>query len=154
MVIPLWQKREYVMQLRPLADQARRRAAVSETLRIELDARVADYNTALERKYAYPSALQVVDAVSKLLPDDTWLTQFELKSMAKGKEMQRDLLVRGETANAGRLVQLFEESQLFAQAAPRSPTTKIQPGPGEIFDLGAQLKTRRRAGGGARRPRR
>ena len=39
-VIPLWQKREYVMQLNPLADQARRRAAVSETLRAELDARV------------------------------------------------------------------------------------------------------------------
>ena len=35
---------------------------------------------------------------------------------------------------------LLEESKLFAQAAPRSPTTKIQPGPGEIFDLGAQLR--------------
>ena len=34
----------------------------------------------------------------------------------------------------------FEESTLFAQTAPRSPTTKIQPGPGEIFDLGAQVK--------------
>jgi hypothetical protein len=86
--------------------------------------------------------LQVVDAVSKLLPDDTWLTQFELKTLAKGKETQRDLLVRGETANAGHLVQLFEESNMFAQAAPRSQTTKIQPGPGEIFDLGAQLKAR------------
>jgi general secretion pathway protein L len=141
-VIPLWQKRDYVMQLSMLADQARGRAAISETLRAELDARVADYNTALERKYLYPGALQVVDAVSKLLPDDTWLTQFELKSMAKGKETQREMLLRGESANAGHLVQLFEESQLFAQAAPRSPTTKIQPGPGEIFDLGAQLKAR------------
>ena len=141
-VIPLWQKREYVMQLTTLADEARRRAAVSETLRSELDARVSDYNAALERKYAFPSALQVVNAVSKLLPDDTWLTQFELKTMAKGKETQRELLVRGETANAGHLVALFEDSQLFAQAAPRSQTTKIQPGPGEIFDLGAQLKTR------------
>ena len=140
--IPLWQKREYAKELRTLADQARARAAISETLRIELDTRVADYNTALERKYAFPSALAVVDTVSKLLPDDTWLTQFELKSLAKGKETQRDLLVRGETANAGRLVQLLEESQLFAQAAQRGPTTKIQPGPGEIFDLGAQLKPR------------
>ena len=102
--IPLWQKREYAKELRTLADQARARAAISETLRIELDTRVADYNTALERKYAFPSALAVVDTVSKLLPDDTWLTQFELKSLAKGKETQRDLLVRGETANAGRLV--------------------------------------------------
>jgi Fimbrial assembly protein (PilN) len=82
----------------------------------------------------------VVDEVSRVLPDDTWLTQFEMKSLAKGKETQREILVRGETANAGRLVQLVEESPLFAQTAPRSPTTKIQPGPGEIFDLGAQLK--------------
>jgi hypothetical protein len=49
-------------------------------------------------------------------------------------------LIRGESANAGRLVTLLEDSRLFTQAAPRSPTTKIQPGPGEIFDLGAQLK--------------
>ncbi len=139
-VVPLWQKREYAIALGTLADEARARAAVSETLRLELDTQVADYNAALERKYAYPGALQVVDAVSKIMPDDTWLMQFELKSVAKGKEMQRELLMRGESANAGRLVQLFEESALFAQAAPRSQTTKIQPGPGEIFDLGAQLK--------------
>jgi general secretion pathway protein L len=140
--IPLWQKRDYVMQLATLADEARKRAAVSETLRAELNARVADYNFALERKYAFPSALLVVDTVSKLMPDDTWLTQFDLKSTSKGKEIQREILVRGETLNAGRLVQLMEESQLFAQSGQRGPTTKIQPGPGEIFDLGAQLKPR------------
>jgi len=140
--IPLWQKRDYVLQLAAQADQARGRAAVSETLRAELNARVADYNFALERKYAFPGSLAVVDTVSKVLPDDTWLTQFELKSMAKGKEVQRELALRGETSNAGRLVQLFEESQMFTQAAQRGPTTKIQPGPGEIFDLGAQLKQR------------
>ena len=59
--------------------------------------------------------------MSKVLPDDTWLTQFELKSVAKGKEVQRELMLRGETSNAGRLVQLFEESQMFAQAAQRGP---------------------------------
>ena len=139
-LIPVWQKRDYAIQLDTVVAQARGRASVSEALRGELDARVGEFNAALERKYAYPSALVVVDTVSKLLPDDTWLTQFELKTVAKGKEMQRELLVRGESANAGRLVQLFESSQLFAQATPRSPTTKIQPGPGEIFDLGAQLK--------------
>jgi general secretion pathway protein L len=139
-VIPVWQKREYAIELNQLAGQARTQAAVSEALRAELDARVGDFNVVLDRKYAYPSALAVVDTVSKLLPDDTWLTQFELKTVAKGKEAQRELLLRGESANAGRLVALFEGSELFAQAAPRSPTTKIQPGPGEIFDLGAQLK--------------
>lgn len=140
--IPLWQKREYVRDLQALADQTRARAAVSETLRLELDTRIADYNAALERKFAFPGALAVVDTVSRVLPDDTWITQFDVKSLAKGKETQRELMLRGETANAGRLVQLFEESQFFTQAAQRGPTTKIQPGPGEIFDLGAQVKPR------------
>jgi general secretion pathway protein L len=138
--IPLWQKRDYVISLNALANDARAQAGVSEALRTELENKVGDYNFALERKYSYPSAFRVVDEVSRVLPDDTWLTQFEMKSLAKGKETQREILVRGETANAGRLVQLVEESPLFAQTAPRSPTTKIQPGPGEIFDLGAQLK--------------
>ena len=138
--IPLWQKRDYVIALNGLAGEARTQAAVSEALRAELETKVGEFNFALERKYAYPSAFRVVDEVSRVLPDDTWLTQFEMKSVAKGRETQREILVRGETANAGRLVQLFEESPLFAQTAPRSPTTKIQPGPGEIFDLGAQLK--------------
>jgi general secretion pathway protein L len=139
-VIPVWQKRHYVQQLSAEANEARGRAAISENLRAELNKRVADYNFALERKYAFPGALAVVDTVSRILPDDTWLTQFEIKTMAKGKDTQRDLMLRGETANAGRLVQLFEETQMFTQAAQRGPTTKIQPGPGEIFDLGAQLK--------------
>src|SRR4029453_17452254 len=138
--IPLWQKRDYVITLNALANDARAQAGVSEALRAELENKVGDYNFALERKSSSPSAFRVVDEVSRVLPDDTWLTQFEMKSLAKGKETQREILVRGETANAGRLVQLVEESTLFAQTAPRSPTTKIQPGPGEIFDLGAQLK--------------
>ncbi len=138
--IPLWQKRDYAIALNAVAADAKAQAAVSERLRAELETKVADFNFALEKKYAFPSAFRVVDEISRVLPDDTWLTQFEMKSIAKGKETQREILVRGETANAGRLVQLFEESPLFAQTAPRSPTTKIQPGPGEIFDLGAQLK--------------
>jgi len=78
--------------------------------------------------------------VTKLLPDDTWLTQLELKTTARGKDPRREIVLRGESGNAGRLISLLEESMLFGEAAPRSPTMKIQPGPGEIFDLGAQLK--------------
>src|SRR4029077_9208491 len=84
---------------------------------------------------------RVLEDVTHLLPDDTWLTQLELKSVSRGKDAQRELSLRGESANAGRLVSLLEDSKVFEQAAPRSPTTKIQPGPGEIFDVGAQLKT-------------
>src|SRR5438105_211956 len=138
--LPVWQKRDYVIALNDVAARAFQQAAVSESVRAQLERQVGDYNFALERKYAYPSTVQILDDVTRLLPDDTWLTQLEIKTNGRGKETQHELLLRGESANAGRLVTLLEDSRLFTQAAPRSPTTKIQPGPGEIFDLGAQLK--------------
>jgi hypothetical protein len=129
-----------VIALNDAAARAFQQAAVSESVHAQLERQVGDYNFALERKYAYPSTVQILDDVTRLLPDDTWLTQLEIKTNGRGKETQHELLLRGESANAGRLVTLLEDSRLFTQAAPRSPTTKIQPGPGEIFDLGAQLK--------------
>ena len=53
----------------------------------------------------------MLDDVTRLLPDDTWLTQLEIKTTARGKDSQRELLLRGESANAGRLVTLLEDSQ-------------------------------------------
>ena len=114
-------------------------ADAASGLRQQLETITGDYNYVLGKKYGFPSQVQVLNDVSKLLPDDTWLTQLEVKSAPRGKEPRRELLLRGESANAGRLVSLLEESKVFVEAAPRSPTTKIQPGPGEIFDLGAQV---------------
>jgi hypothetical protein len=139
-VVPLWQKRAYAIALARATDEARGQAAVSESLRAELDKLTADYNFVLERKYQFPPDLEVLHEVTKLLPDDTWLLQMEVKSSPRAKEPQRELLLRGESANAGRLISAFEESKAFMQAAPRSPITKIQPGPGEIFDLAAQVR--------------
>jgi general secretion pathway protein L len=139
LVLPVWQKREEAIALNQQSEQARQRAGASDALRTELERRVGEYNFALERKYAFPGTVQALDDITHLLPDDTWLTQLELRSV-RGKDGQRELTLRGESANAGKLVSLLEDSKLFTQAAPRSPTTKIQPGPGEIFDVGAQLK--------------
>jgi hypothetical protein len=94
----------------------------------------------LTKKYAYPSTVQLLDGVTRVLPDDTWVTQLEMRTSLHGKDTQRDLVLRGESANAGKLIGLLEDSKLVEQAALRSSTTKIQPGPGEIFDLGAQVK--------------
>ncbi len=139
-LLPIWQKRDYALALSHQVDQAQQQALGADALRTELERQVGDYNFVLAKKFGYASATQVIDDVTKILPDDTWLTLFELKSSVKNKDPQRELLLRGESGNAGHLVSLLEDSKLFEQAAPRSPITKIQPGPGEIFDLGAQLK--------------
>ena len=139
--VPLLQKREYAIALNTQMEDAHQQADAADALRQRLERMEGDYNYALQKKYSYPSALQVIDDVTKVLPDDTWVTALELKSTVKGKDTQRELALRGEAANGGKLISLLEDSKLVEQAALRSPTTKLQPGPGEIFDLGAVVRT-------------
>jgi general secretion pathway protein L len=139
-LVPLVQKREYVIALNLQTAEAAQRAQAADALRQQLEGMQNDYNYVLARKYAYPSTVQVLDDISRILPDDTWLTQFDVKSSSRGKETQRDVYLRGESANAGKLISMLEESKLVEQAAPRSPTSKVQGAPGEVFDLGARLK--------------
>lgn len=139
-VLPLWQKRDYAIALIQRAQAAQQQAKVSEQLRTELEKAASDYNFVLDRKYAWPPVVRVLDTITSVLPDDTWITQFEVRTLPKGRERDRELVIRGESGNAGKLIPILEESGVVAQVAPRSPVTKIQPGPGEIFDLGAQVK--------------
>ena len=139
-LVPLVQKREYAIALNKQAEEARVQALAADAVRAQLERAQGEYNFVLAKKYAYPGTVQLLDGVTRVLPDDTWVTQLEMRTSLHGKETQRDLVLRGESANAGKLIGLLEDSKLVEQAALRSSTTKIQPGPGEIFDLGAQVK--------------
>ncbi len=139
-IVPLVQKREYAIELQRQSELARVQAEAASVIRREFERLEGEFNYPLARKYAYPPTVQVLDDVTRLLPDDTWLTQMEMKTTTKGKDTQRELFLRGESANGGKLISLLEDSKLVEQAALRSSTTKLQPGPGEVFDLGAQIK--------------
>jgi general secretion pathway protein L len=138
--VPLIQKRQYAIALADLNSEAGRQAAVADKLRQQLEQLQSDYNYVLAKKYAFPSVVHILDEVTRVLPDDTWITQLELKTGGRGKEAQRDLYLRGESGNAGKLIALLEDSKRVELVAPRSPTTKIQGSSGEIFDLGARLR--------------
>jgi hypothetical protein len=140
-IVPLAQKRQYAISLNLINAEAGQQAQAADKVRSQLEAMQSEYNYILAKKYGYPSTVHVIDEVTRVLPDDTWLTQLEVKTSARGKDAQRDVYLRGESGNAGKLIALLEDSKLVEQAAPRSPTTKIQGAPGEIFDLGARLRT-------------
>src|SRR6202011_5500241 len=133
-------KREYAIALNKQMESAREQAEVADGLRTLLERQQGDYNYVLAKKYSYPSAVQIIDDITRLLPDDTWVTQLEMRSTVRGKDTARELTLRGESANAGALISTLEESKLVEQAALQSPTTKRPPGPGEVFVLGARLR--------------
>ena len=145
--LPIWQKREYAISLHPLVAQAKQAADATVALQQQLEKAQAEYNFLLNKKHAYPSTLQVVNEVAKLLPDDTWLRQLELKAEVKvdlkTSSKIRELQIQGE-AGAGtqpsKIIELIEASSLLRQASFKAGLVKGQAGAGENFHIAAEVK--------------
>jgi general secretion pathway protein L len=76
--------------------------------------------------------------VSRLLPDNTWLAQFDLKNTGK----TREVLLSGETASASKLIEILEQSRIIGNAAPRGSITKGSLPNTERFQIAAEAKGR------------
>lgn len=136
LALPIWQKRQDIAALNPLVERARRDAESADRLKTELDALVQTYDFLLQRKHAYPAATIVMDELTRILPDGTWLQQLNLRSHPKGWELQ----LQGETTISSRLASIVEDSPLFRDAGFKSPLIKGQAPASERFHLVAELE--------------
>lgn len=90
----------------------------------------AAQNRGLEAKRRNtPLAVVVLDKLSAILPDDTYLTDFSLET--------GHLRISGVTANAAALVPLLEGSGQFKDASSAAPTTRIAGGALDRFSIEA-----------------
>jgi general secretion pathway protein L len=94
-----------------------------------------DGNSALgllaKRKQSGPSSIVVLEALSKALPDGTYVTEFRID----GDKVQ----VVGMTQDAPSLIRLIEKSPQFARATFFAPTTRAQNELGEQFHIEARI---------------
>ena len=94
---------------------ARTKAEAAQKLEQEIDAEKAAANFLVDRKHATPMALDLLAELTRIAPDDTWLSS----ASYSGKEIQITGLARSASALLGR----FEQSKLFKNAQFRSPVT-------------------------------
>src|ERR1041385_3587038 len=88
---------------------------------------------ALERrKYASPSSVIVLEVLSQILPDHTYVTELRIEG--------DKLRVIGVTRDAPGLIRLIEQSPNFTHATFFAPTTKAPTDPGERFHIEAQIE--------------
>lgn len=132
LAMPLLIKREAVIQLLPWVDKGKVAAEAVDVMRRELEGRIGQHNFVLERRQATPPVIQVLEELTRVLPDDTWVQTIDLK----GKELQ----IQGETASSVRLIGLFEQSPLFKDASFRSPLTKGQSSGSERYQMSLQIR--------------
>lgn len=126
-------KREAVVQLLPWVEKGKNAAEAVSAVRRELDARVEQHNYLLEKRQASPTVIQVMEELTHILPDDTWVQVFDLK----GKKLQ----IQGETGSSPRLIGLFEKSSMFRDASFSSALFKGQLAGTERYQLEIQLRS-------------
>jgi general secretion pathway protein L len=84
-----------------------------------------------KRKQTTPSSVMVLEAISRVLPDSTYVTELRLE----GDKVQ----VVGISQDAPSLIRLMEQSPQFSRATFFAPTTRAQNDPGERFHIEVHL---------------
>lgn len=132
LALPIIIKHEASIALLPWLDKARAAAEATDALRKEVQGRLDAHNFVLVKKTQRPAVLTSLEELTRVLPDDTWVTQVDIK----GSEVQ----IQGETGSSSKLVGLFEQSTVFTNASFRSPLTKgASPGTERYF-LALQIR--------------
>ncbi len=133
LAIPLWQKRATAIALlEPLA-AAKQAAQETDAKRNLLNQLVDEHNLFPDRKWNSYSVVRVLDELAKLLPDDTFVIQFEFD----GKSVQ----VQGESSSSSSLVETLEASQLLKDVGFKAQLIKIQGTAFDRFHVAAVLET-------------
>jgi general secretion pathway protein L len=106
---------------------SQRRAAV----RLDPNATGSGLGLLAKRKQTAPSSIMVFEALSRALPDSTYVTELRI---------ERDKVqVVGMTQDAPSLIRLMEQSPQFTRATFFAPTTRAANEPGERFHMEAHI---------------
>jgi general secretion pathway protein L len=138
LLLPIVQKRLTVIALNPILTKARQEAEATDGIARELERQVGDYNFLLARKYRTYPALAFIEEITRLLPDNTWVQQFELKTVGKGREVQ----ISGETTSSSKLIEILEGSALLQNAAPRGTEVRGSQPNTVRYMIAAEVRTR------------
>jgi general secretion pathway protein L len=114
------------------ADVTSRIAAQRAKLRAGSDVRTSALAALERRRHETPSSVIVLEALSQILPDHTYVTELRIQ----GDKMQ----VIGVTRDAPSLIRLIEQSQHFTRATFFAPTTRSPSEPGEHFHIEARIE--------------
>ena len=138
LVLPAWQKRQAIIDLHPQLNKAKQEAEATAAIQRDVEQRVADHNFVTAKKQAAYPALAILEEVTRLLPDNTWVTQLDVKTAGKVREAQ----ISGETPSSSKLIEVLEQSALMKNAAPRGTVVRGATPNTERFVIAAEVRAR------------
>lgn len=128
--LPFVQRINAVSRLEREVETARAAAAVADEVRNALERRAAEERALLARPGERPSVIQVLDELTRVLPDSTWVNRLELS--------QGRVRLRGESADASGLATLIEGAVFLRDASFDATVTRDPASAQERFVLSAR----------------
>jgi general secretion pathway protein L len=116
LILPVWKKSVWVDQLEAEVRKAAKAAKEVEALRQEAEQMAHEMGYLAQKKRKDPIVLDVLNELSKVMPDDTWLNGLQYKD--------GHLVVQGQSPSASSLIARMETSEAFKNTNFVSPVTK------------------------------
>ena len=133
-VIPFVRANAALDALTARVADARREAETSLSLQKQIDAEIQDQQFLVNKKRQTPTVTELLDIVTRLTPDDTWLTEFQVTAT--------EIRLVGASSSATTLLGLVDQSPSFHNAAFRSSITQDAKLGRERFDISAKIAPR------------
>ena len=138
LLFPIYNQRATVVALHPQVAKAKQEAEAADVIARQLERQVADFNFMMTRKQGTWPVLAYVEEVSRLLPDNTWVQQLDVKTSGRTREVQ----ITGETASSSKLIEVLEQSTILQNAASKGTVTRGSTPGAERFVIAAESRPR------------
>ena len=129
--LPLMNKFQLIDRLETRIESATRKAEVIQRLNEEVEQLSTGSDFLVKKKQLTPLTLEIIDELTRILPDDTWINQLTIK----GTEIQ----IQGFSTAAATLIPLIESSDRLHNPRFRSSVTTAQNSDSERFHLSAEV---------------
>ena len=131
-VLTVWRNETALAEIRAETSKTRERAASVRKVLDRADATVGDLTRLQQLKLTRIPALDVLEELSRVLPDSVWLSEFRLEGDA--------LDISGLAKSGAALPPLFAQSAIFTDAALTAPLTLDPREDKERFSLRVRTK--------------
>lgn len=129
--VPLWQRHQLIGQLEREAAAAGAEARRAAAARAAIERLSSGADSLAQRRAQTPRAIAVLDALTRLLPDDAWIQRLDLTPT--------QLAMQGEAAATPRVIEALEASRTFRNLSFRAPVQSNPETGRERFDLAVEV---------------
>jgi general secretion pathway protein L len=129
--LPIAGKDRAIVEAEALVEAAAGEAREGNKIRRDLERLAAASRFLYEKKQGEIMAVEVLNEVSRILPDHTWLTRVDLA----GDQLQ----LQGQSEASSSLIAIVEASPLFENAAFASPVVQVPGTESDRFLLSANI---------------